>query len=497
MGAGVPLDGTSSIIVAIVLMTYVFMSMLTEQFFHRLHHYIKHHLHDSKEAYLNVLEKVKDEIMLVGVLTVVLLVVEERVAEDICITLICSGIPNTKPSCDLVADPDKGSSYNSSSSSSSSSRRMLLGAGSGPAPTCKRYDGCCSRGNGFESSKCGDGQQNFASIKALHHIHYLILFIMLTHIFMTIAVMYGADKKVKSWGKFEEEHENETALKPREETGFVHFLCSCQKQFHESVTPFTYVAIKNYFIARNKEKVEAEEKATGKKFNFFNELKKDVEHEYTELTGVSAWMWVVMSLQTIVKGEFYDTSWGTYASIILIMMVGSKLDRIKAKIGSQIFKIADADGNGEMDNAEFAELSKVDGEILEKLRQVEPDFWRRNPNIVLVMIRLVIWLNSSEIGTSLFYFMTYTDDGLDKNCYYLRRGWFLIIFNTVLTILVAVHCSVNVIPLYALTSNLGSHQVPRPVNMAIFVPEKLATKMAGGAKKSSKISPASETTKDH
>ena len=89
MGAGVPLDGTSSIIVAIVLMIYVFMSILTEQLFHHLHHYIKHHLHDSKEAYLNVLEKVKDEIMLVGVLTVVLLLVEERVAEDICITAIC------------------------------------------------------------------------------------------------------------------------------------------------------------------------------------------------------------------------------------------------------------------------------------------------------------------------------------------------------------------------------------------------------------------------
>ena len=496
MGAGVPLDGTSSIIVAIVLMTYVFMSILTEQLFHHLHHYISHHLHDSKQAYLNVLEKVKDEIMLVGVLTVVLLVVEERVAEDICITSICTGIPNMKAACEPVSDPEY--SYNSSSSSSSSSRRMLLGAGSGTAPTCKRYDDCCRQsGNGFESSKCGDGEQNFASIKALHHIHYLILFIMLTHIFMTIAVMYGANKKVQTWGKFEEEHENETALKPREETGFAHFLCSCQKQCHESVSPFTYVAIKNYFIARNKEKVEAEEKATEKKFNFFNELKKDIEHEYTELTGVSAWMWVVMSLQTIVKAFLYDTSWGTYASIILIMIVGSKLDRIKAKIGLQIFKIADADGNGEMDNAEFAELAKVEGEILDKLKQVEPDFWRRNPNIILVMIRLVIWLNSSEIGTSLFYFMTYTDDGLDKNCYYLRRGWILIVFNTVLTILVAVHCSVNVIPLYALTSNLGSHQVPRPVNMAIFVPEKLATKMAGGAKKSSKISPASETTKDH
>merc|ERR1711871_1365554 len=124
---------------------------------------------------------------------------------------------------------------------------------------------------------------------------------------------------------------------------------------------------------------------------------------------------------------------------------------------------------GNMDSKEFEKLSK--GAILDKLNSIEPSFWMHNPDIILFMIRMVIWLNSTEIGTTLFYVFTY---GLD-NCYIKRRSWIQIVINTALTLLVAAHCSVNVIPLYSLTSNLGSHQTPREVTMALFVPERLAT----------------------
>jgi len=488
MGAGVPLDGTSASIVVIVLLSYVVISTLVELFLHRVHH----HIHHSKnKAFMNVFEKVKDEIMLVGVLTITLLATEERISEEICVDSWCHGIPNTKPSCDAKYDKYTPSSGNSSSSSSYSSRRMLLGASSsGSAPSCYRFDDCCNRGTGFPSS-CPSGQQNFISIKALHEIHYYILYLMLCHIFMTVFVMYGASKRVMSWGKFEADDSN-SKMEPKYIGGTIHkILCSCQRQFHESVDCFTYVAIKNYFVARNKEKVNAEMKATGKDFNFFNELKQDVENEYMDLTGVSSWMWLVLSAQTIVKAYVMDLAWGTFVSIIIIMIVGSKLDRIKNKITAQIFKIADKDGNGIMDKAEFDELKKVEGQILERLKQVEPEFWMHNPGLILFMIRMVIWLNATEIGTTLFYIV----DSLD-NCYVLRRGWIWISVNTFLTILVAIHCSVNVIPLYSLTSNLGSHQVPREVTMALFVPKKIAT-LGGIGKQShekSKVRPASEVT---
>eukprot|EP00943_MAST-04B_sp_MAST-4B-sp1_P000406 g406.t1 len=488
MGAGVPLDGTSASIVVIVLLSYVVISTLVEIFLHHIHHYIEH---SKNKAFMNVFEKVKDEIMLVGVLTIALLATEQYISEEICMDSWCHGIPNTQPSCDAKYDKYTSSSGNSSSSSSSSSRRMLLGASSsGSAPTCYRFDNCCNRGTGFPSS-CPSGQQNFISINALHQIHYYILYLMLCHIFMTVFVMYGANLRVLSWGKFENDNSN-TKMAPRSDGGTMRkMLCSCQRQFHENVDSFTYVAIRNYFIARNKEKVNAEMKVTGKDFNFFNELKQDVENEYMDLTGVSSWMWLVLSAQTIVKAYVMDLPWGTFVSIILIMVVGSKLDRIKNKITGQIFEIADNDGNGIMDKAEFEELKKVDGRILDRLKEVEPEFWMHNPDLVLFMIRMVIWLNATEIGTTLFYIV----DSLD-NCYVLRRGWIWISVGTSLTLLVAIHCSINVIPLYSLTSNLGSHQTPREVTMALFVPKKLAT--LGGIGKSSheksKVRPASEVT---
>ena len=81
-------------------------------------------------------------------------------------------------------------------------------------------------------------------------------------------------------------------------------------------------------------------------------------------------------------------------------------------------------------------LAKVEGDMLTKLQQLEPEFWLRKPSIVLLMIRMVIWLNSTEIGTTIFHML-----GSFDSCYVKRRTWFWIGINTGLTLLVALHCS--------------------------------------------------------
>lgn len=477
MGAGVPYDGTSALVVVAVLTTYVVLSAIVEFCLHKVHHLLEHR--KRNKALLEVFEKVKDEIMLVGVLTIVLLLVEERIAEDVCIDSICHGIPNLKPACDPYADI-RDVSNSSSSSSSSGSRRMLLGSSSGSSPTCDRYSDCCSRGTGFSSS-CPSGQQNFASIKALHDIHYYILILMLCHIFMTVMVMWGSSKRVQSWEIYETNDKMGKQLAPRKHKGICKIFCSCQKQFHESVDHFTYVAIKNYFIARNKKYVEAQPQ-----FTFFNELMEDVSSEYIQITGVSFWMWLVLSVQTVIKAYVYEAAWGTYLSILLIVVAGSKLDTIKADICSDIFDVADENKDGKMDEKEFAKLSKVEGDMLNKLQQLEPEFWFRSPSIVLLMIRMVIWLNSTEIGTTVFHML-----GSFDNCYVKRRTWLWIGINTGLTLIVALHCSLNVIPLYSLTSNLGSHQ--EEVSRKSSFHQSLATAMGSRShhEKSSKIQPTS------
>ena len=89
-----------------------------------------------------------------------------------------------------------------------------------------------------------------------------------------------------------------------------------------------------------------------------------------------------------------------------------------------------------------------------KTNSIEPSFWLQDPAIVLYMIRMVIWLNSTEFGTTIFFIVKTGIDG----CYVSQRSWLWIIINTVVTTLVAIHCAYNVIPLYSLTSNLGSHR---------------------------------------
>ena len=157
------------------------------------------------------------------------------------------------------------------------------------------------------------------------------------------------------WEKYENNVAMGKQLAPRKHSSICKVICSCQKQFHESVDHFTYVAIKNYFIARNKKYVKEHPE-----FTFFNELMEDVSKEYIQITGVSFWMWFVLSIQTVIKAYVYEAAWGTYLSIFLIVLAGSKLDRIKADICADIFDIADENKDNSMDENEFAKLAKVE-----------------------------------------------------------------------------------------------------------------------------------------
>ena len=450
MAAGVPLDGISASIVVVVLFGYVFLSLFVEIIFHKLHHRISHYKRPG--ALMEVFEKVKDEIMLVGVLTMVLLLAEDRVVE-ICIEKACHGIPNTRAACDISVAVSS-----SASSNSSASRRMLLGAGSGPAVTCQRFQGCCdSNVIGFEdSSVCPDSSQTpFISLKALHDIHFYIFIIMMVHIGVTMLVMYLATKRVHSWSRFETFLHADGITKPSRPTGF---FSSCHKQLHENVDAFCFVAIKNYFIAKHQGELPNN---SPEGFSFHEELHGDLQDGYKNIIGVSSWMWLILSTQLVLKAYVFDFAYGNYASILLILIAGSKLDRIKSKMTVEIFDAADTDKSGTMSEEEFAALQTADATTQSALVALEPDFWRNDPNIILTLIRVVIWLNSTEIGTTLYFIFWTGFDG----CYVKQRTWAWILGNLCVTLLVAGHCSLNVIPLFSLTSNLGSHKQPADLFM--------------------------------
>jgi hypothetical protein len=76
MGAGKNIEHTNAIAVFAVFMFFLIVSFGLETFFHKLHHYFEHH---NQHGLLTALEKVKDELMLMGFCSLILIVFEPEI----------------------------------------------------------------------------------------------------------------------------------------------------------------------------------------------------------------------------------------------------------------------------------------------------------------------------------------------------------------------------------------------------------------------------------
>lgn len=81
MGAGKNIEHTPALAVFTVFMFFLIVSFALETFFHKLHHYFEH---KKQKGLLKALEKVKDELMLMGFCSLILIVFEPE------IMLICT-----------------------------------------------------------------------------------------------------------------------------------------------------------------------------------------------------------------------------------------------------------------------------------------------------------------------------------------------------------------------------------------------------------------------
>ena len=114
MGAGRNLEETSSVFIAAMLMIFVFVSKVVENGFHHAKHWLQHNHEISLVA---VLEHIKDEIMLVGTLSMMLISTESMISTW-CVGKANDFVPAlSQHKCAAVY------SYGSSSTGSTTTRR--------------------------------------------------------------------------------------------------------------------------------------------------------------------------------------------------------------------------------------------------------------------------------------------------------------------------------------------------------------------------------------
>ncbi|KAL0727135.1 hypothetical protein Bca4012_023228 [Brassica carinata] len=252
------LEYTPTWVVAFICFIIVLLSLLAERGLHLLGKYLKRR---KQDALFEALQKLKEELMLLGFISL-MLTVSQAAIRNICVppALVSNMFPCKKPLEEEHHAPE-------SSHSLIFSTRHLLSTGASP-------DHCTSK-----------GKVPLISVEALHHLHIFIFVLAVFHVIFCASTMVLGGARIQQWKRWEDKFKKPPSLKDASKPGHAHahhvhahahalhelfnanheffkmhaggfwrrsvvisWLRSFCKQFYGSVTKSEYIALRHGFI---------------------------------------------------------------------------------------------------------------------------------------------------------------------------------------------------------------------------------------------------------
>ncbi|KAI9124693.1 hypothetical protein K1719_004615 [Acacia pycnantha] len=422
------LQETATWAVAVVCFVLLAISILIEHIIHAIGKWLeKRHKH----ALLEALEKVKGELMVLGFISFLLTALQSSIA-DMCIS---REVADTWRPCPPSSYTDKGKYDKSLKFSDSTPRRSL--AAKGP-------------------NKCKGDKVGFVSAYAIHQLHIFIFVLAIFHILQCIITLILGRYKMRKWKKWEEEtkspayqfsNDPERFRFTRDTTfGRRHlhiwskssislWIVSFFRQFHGSVTKVDYMALRHGFIKAHLAPGSEVE------FDFQKYIKRSLDEDFKVVVGISPiiWLFAVLVLLTNTHG-WYPYYWIPFIPLIIILVVGAKLQMIITQMGLRI---------------------EERGEVVKGAPVVEPGdelFWFKRPRFLLNLIHLVIFQNAFQLA-----FFAYTSYAFGiRSCFHKEIPNIVIRLTT--GVIIQVLCSYVTLPLYALVTQMGTTMKPTIFN---------------------------------
>ena len=479
MGAGRNIEETSSIYIAIMLMIFVLFSKLVENGFHHAKHWLQHHHEISLVA---VLEHIKDEIMLVGTLSMVLLSTESWfaswcVAED---KQYVPALSQEKCKSIYLTGSSTSSSANSTSSSGrrmgtsmhkhSSSRMLLAASASSGAP-----------------ATCPEGQTFFMDINAIHQVHFLIFWMAVTHIIYSICVVLLSrfwaqelvrwEKEMLTSGKsFADGISSEVVTKPA--NIFEEYFAAFKQQFThfraKGMDAFTAAALRQFYIISQKK---------DQNYRFFSIVKEELEQDFDEICGIDSVLWLFTAFSLFTEGQGSSGAVsdipmaGTIFVMILSLVIGTNLMVIIQRLILDIYSRMLSHGYtspislaSKKDNADEEKASQVGDSILtedmfEKPTPVKADMglFGHGKFVWLWGIKFCMFEFSRKITYIIFYYQQFrNEDGVGgQSCYHLSRaanGGISVYLSLVCCVMFIFYIGLKLIPMYSISTHVAMHQ---------------------------------------
>ncbi|KAL4281822.1 hypothetical protein GQ457_03G042970 [Hibiscus cannabinus] len=403
---------TPTWIVAVVCFLIVLISLIAERGLHRLGKFLKH---NNQDALYEALEKLKEELMLLGFISLLLTVFQGLVSK------MC--IPSYYASTVLLPckRPSEGKTHQEYSLQAINNRRRLFS-------TETTLDHCSK-----------EGKVPLLSLEALHQLHIFIFVLAVVHVIYCVITMLLGGARIRRWKPWEDSiHRNRTedtlhrqtfmaqhAKGGWKKTPIVTWIRSFFKQFYNSVTKSEYIALREGFIMAH---IRSQPE-----FDFHNYMMRTLEVDFKKVVGISwyLWLFVVMFLLFNVKAGWHTYFWLSFLPVVLLLVVGAKLENV-------IIRLA-------WDVAELKERGQA--------AQVKPSdehFWFKRPTIILHLIHFILFQNAFELA---FFFWILCTYGF-RSCIMEKIGF--IVPRLIMGVIVQVLCSYITLPLYVLVTQMGS-----------------------------------------
>ncbi|KAK8582172.1 hypothetical protein V6N13_145152 [Hibiscus sabdariffa] len=435
------LEETPTWAVAVVCFVLVVISIIIEHIIHMIGKWLKK---KHKRALYDALEKVKSELMLLGFLSL-LLTVGSGTITGICISerLGSTWHPCPRSREGNLDEPAEDTSENEHR------RRLLMISDSGRVFRRSLA--------GSSEDKCADqGKVPFISYDAIDQLHYFIFVLAIVHVIYCILTLGLGRAKMSAWKKWEKETKtieyqytnDPERFRFARETSFgrrhlsfwtknpiLLWIVCFFRQFVRSVPKVDYLTLRHGFIMAHLAP------QSQNNFNFQKYINRSLEEDFSVVVGISPLIWFCAVLFLLFSPHgWYSYYWLPFIPLIVILLVGTKLQVIITKMAQRI---------------------QERGEVVRGVPVVEPGddlFWFNRPRLLLFLINFVLFQNAFQLA---FFAYTWYEFGI-SSCFHENVADLVISIS--MGVVVQILCSYVTLPLYALVTQMGSNMKPTIFN---------------------------------
>ncbi|KAA3482375.1 MLO-like protein 4 [Gossypium australe] len=422
MMEGRSLAETPTYTVATVITVLVFVCFLVERSIYRFGKWLKK---TRRKALFASLEKIKEELMLLGLISL-LLAQWARWISEICVD--SSLFSSRFYTC---SEMDYDMKYN----------MFLESTSSFPNESVVPPRGL----NTLASHQCGEGREPFVSFEGLEQLHRFLFVLGITHVLYSCLAVGLAMSKIYSWRKWENQANSiadgnlqakRNKVMRRQTTFVFHhtshpwsrsriliwMLCFL-RQFKSSIRKSDYLALRLGFITKHKLPLS---------YDFHKYMVRSMEDEFHGMLGISwvLWGYAIICIFVNIHGlNIYF--WLSFIPAILVMLVGTKLQHVVSSLALEI-----KEQTGPPTGAQVKPRDDL--------------FWFGKPDILLRLIQFIIFQNAFEMATFLWSLWGFEQ----RSCF--MKNHLMIVFRLTSGVLVQFWCSYSTVPLNVIVTQMGS-----------------------------------------